>query len=752
MFASALVSALLKDVAGSIIKCLFGIEEDDIKDKNMAVIYSVILLLIYIFFYVILCYFTVKIYAGIRAGEEKANADIIFSNMFDKYFLSNLPSFIVVPLAVGIIKWLLNSHKNGFTFGIKLIAAISGSVFLIFSPHLINPGRVSDFPMESEILTELRTMSFPFEDRIFNPIHLQIHFSNGYWTGDNPRPLNECDEEDTTQQEIQKPTKDIRQMTFAELIDAVRYYSYYSYDYEMLRQYLDVAYDMYQIMGADKINDWNSIGCMFFYLGFYENTEYYWNGVDAFLQDDEYENALYCYRDLFNDYYEIKNTDSRLSDVAGKMMELYKTIIENRIDEAYGTGLIEDVYIKTFDEGYNSLSNRLEELCNAGIDSPLLNTLNIVSHVGDGKYEDWEKLDGLAKDRKYFNCPKVAILRDIYRFHNNENYTVEPLYKLYTAYPQYFEHEDRVNLVWLLYERGQYIRTYEVSASLLADAETVSDNGTGTDDFSSTDKSADQIKAESMNDKDEAEASKDISDSSLEYQMLLIKAESYLQDSGALSEVDENKLYKDITDALKDLGVKINAPALDESGDDFGTDSYDGDTMESEKKSSDEVEAVPIQIKDEITARLRLAQCILAGRIGIDTSYAGLSEICEELFNTDSKTGLYIIASLSHQDGDERRTITLCNQIVEMIDIQDNFQSRVLLLKADALIALATRADASEEQRNSYYSEAEDILVTLRNMALNDYIASSQRLVEVYEATGRYDEAQEIEEDLMRFK
>lgn len=78
----------------------------------------------------------------------------------------------------------------------------------------------------------------------------------------------------------------------------------------------------------------------------------------------------------------------------------------------------------------------------------------------------------------------------------------------------------------------------------------------------------------------------------------------------------------DVTDVLKELGV---------------------------------VEIEPI--KNPITARLRLVQCILAGRIGIDTSYKGLSEICEELFHTDSKTGLYIIASLSHQDSDEAHAI-----------------------------------------------------------------------------------------------
>lgn len=74
------------------------------------------------------------------------------------------------------------------------------------------------------------------------------------------------------------------------------------------------------------------------------------------------------------------------------------------------------------------------------------------------------------------------------------------------------------------------------------------------------------------------------------------------------------------------------------------------------------------------------------------------------------------------------------------------------MLKADALIVLAAKDEISQEQKNSFYDEAEDILIKVRDMAQNDYIASSRRLVEVYEATGRYDEAHAIEEEIMKFR
>ena len=74
------------------------------------------------------------------------------------------------------------------------------------------------------------------------------------------------------------------------------------------------------------------------------------------------------------------------------------------------------------------------------------------------------------------------------------------------------------------------------------------------------------------------------------------------------------------------------------------------------------------------------------------------------------------------------------------------------MLKADALISLASDVSASEEQKNTYYGEAEKILLEVRDMAKNDYIASSQRLANLYEVLGRYDEAHEIQENLMKLQ
>lgn len=738
MVASALVAALLKDIAKDIIKGIIGKvdgnkKKDDKENSSNDTGTSLGGFVLYFLLYLVLCGSTVYIYAVVRADDLHDSVKVIYYNMLDRYFWSKLPSFIIVPAIVGIIKWVMNIRGTGVAYVIKIIVAFIAGLSLVFSPYLVNPGMAADLPMEAEILTELRSMDFPYEDRIFNSEHLQELFSEGYWTTDNSKlPGNGDSSGDGEQEEKQNSIKDISHMSFEELIDAIEYYGSV-HDADNVVIYLNAAYNRYQEQGENRINNWNAIGRMFYHMGMYFESAYYRNGVEAFLQDNEYENALYCYRELFAILYDNYGPDdSDTIDVARKMIGLLETIITEGQSNDYVVSLIENAYVKTYIDGYNSLQENLDVLCRNKVDSPLLQTLNIVNHVADGKYEDEETLEALLQENKYKNCPKVLILYDIYKFHLGQEYTVEPLYQLYKEYPDYFEYEDRINLVWLLYESGEYIRTYEVSRELTEEIDDEEDSYSD-----SSDNNGEEI--------DEV-----ADDKSMKYQMLLIKAESYLQDSQSLSGVDENKLYMDVTDALKELGVV----GIDSEADLKEMDSLQDEANDEDKKDvSDTENNLEIEpIKNPITARLRLVQCILAGRIGIDTSYKGLSEICEELFHTDSKTGLYIIASLSHQDGDEARTIALCNQITAMIDTKDSFQSRVLMLKADALIALAAKDEVSQDQKNSYYDEAENILINVREMAQNDYIASSQRLVKVYEATGRYDEAHAIEEELMKFR
>ena len=713
MTASSVVSSLLQDIARDSHKK--QIKRKHNRDTKKEDVGTAVLIGIatFIILYVLICTLTVLVYAFIQGQRIGGSTMAVFESMWGYYIWSNLWGFIIIPGVVSFIKWLMKISLGSKVYAIKILVAVVSSVVLIASPFLTRAETISSFPMEEEILTELRTMDFPYEDRIFSIEHFSSMMSEGYWTADNPKPDTSNSNENNNSREETAPTKNIADMTFGELVDAADYYTSVG-SYFNAVECLERAYEIYEARGGDALGDWNSVGRMFYYMSQNDMGNYYEQGADAFLQDNEYRNALYCYRELI----EVISGKEAKSEVARKMLSLWTNIANSDENNAYVVGLIENAYVQTFDEGYSPLSEELSAICENGIDSPLLQILNITNHVSEGNYEDGERIVDLLQTDKYADCPKLQILSNVYRFHSGQEFSCETLYELYRSYPDFFEEEDRINLVWLLYESGEYIKTYEVSANMKEKIDESEDTSEDTEDNSET-------------------LEETISGDVLEKcQMLLIRTESYLQDSEAFSGVDEVELYKDITETLSALGV-----------DDTGEEETESDNDE-EKTDNNTAK----QINNPIAARLRLSQCILAGRIGIDISYAGLSDICEELFKTDSKTGLYIVAALSYQDGVNNKTVELCNQILNMSDTQDDFQSRVLLLKADALISLASDANASEEQKSAYYDEAEKVLLAVRDMARNDYVASSQRLANLYEVLGIYDEAHEIQENLMKLQ
>lgn len=683
LFASSVLSAIIQDIPWDFIEKRQDGNEHSANGglKRWGIKY----ILFYVLVYFAVCFISVFFYSVCHQFISGANVLTVFTGMLSYYLASNFIIIIAIPAIVSFVKWIMQIWSGAVSLKIKIVVSAVAAVLIIISPLLITHNIVSDLPMEEEILTELRTMEFPYETRVFNGEHMLDCMEEGYWTEDNPKPADSGNNNRSTRNNNKRaPRKDISRMTFAELVYAADYY-YNNNQVESARVYLEKAYEIYQSQGEDAIGDWYSIGCMFYYMSHCEMGNYYEEGVKAFLKGRQYKNALFCYRDNLIGT-EVIDERTRISR---EMLKLWPQILDAGENSDYVVNIIESAYIKSINEGYSKLDDELNAVCERNIDSPLLQTLNIANHVSAGNYGDGEKLVKLLQNPKYASCPKLMILNNVYRLKSGEEYSCEPIYKLYIAYPKYFEKEDRINLVWLLYKSGEYIKTYEVS--------------------------------------DEPESIKESnnkSENSIDYQMLLIRTESYIQNSSLFSDVDEVGLYKDITNKLKQMGI-------------------DPETNESEEKKL---------ISNLAIARLKLVRCILAGRIGVDVSYSGLSEVCEELFNTGSKTGLYIVAYLYHQDGADLKALEFCNQIESMTDTQDDFQNKVLLLKADTMIALASRPDIEENKKKSLYDEAERILDNVRKQAKNDYIVSSQRLADLYESTGRYDDAHQIREDLMKFQ
>jgi len=191
---------------------------------------------------------------------------------------------------------------------------------------------------------------------------------------------------------------------------------------------------------------------------------------------------------------------------------------------------------------------------------------------------------------------------------------------------------------------------------------------------------------------------------------VLLRAESFLQNEVALSETDKEVLYRDVTEAI-----------------DAGTAST------------------------ESLQRLRLVQCILAGKLGLDPNFTNLSEICTSLFGEQSVTGMYIVASLDCREGKYDESIAMCNKILDQIEAPNYFYNSVLFLKADALMSRAK--NAYQEERQTQYEEAERILNTVRENIGNDYITCLQKLNELYKVMDNRDqELQEIADILTHLR
>lgn len=116
--------------------------------------------------------------------------------------------------------------------------------------------------------------------------------------------------------------------------------------------------------------------------------------------------------------------------------------------------------------------------------------------------------------------------------------------------------------------------------------------------------------------------------------------------------------------------------------------------------------------------------------------YEGLSEICEEVFNTNSTTGLFIISSLKSVDGQYEEAYVMTKAILKEVAAPDPLYYRTLFLQADTLIGMASMPEYAEEAA-SYYEKAATVLETIRDSVEGDYVDCLKRLVNVYKALDR---------------
>ena len=176
-------------------------------------------------------------------------------------------------------------------------------------------------------------------------------------------------------------------------------------------------------------------------------------------------------------------------------------------------------------------------------------------------------------------------------------------------------------------------------------------------------------------------------------QALLLVAESYLCSDSVLTNITEDKLYKDVGQQVQSL---VNSGRTDEP----------------------------------ITLRLQICEGLLGYRLGVDDALRNLADHCKKLFGTESINSVYLVAFLKYTDRSFAECVELCNQMLESYEVNDYSYHEILFLKAEALMEWATEVPADE--KGALYEETEEVLLTVMSAVEDDYILSLEKLHALY--------------------
>jgi len=144
--------------------------EDSIQEKMGIKSNNFIMLLIHfavsLLAYVALSVGVVAIYACCRSQDGISNFSTVFENLIGYYIKSHIIEFLVVPTLAYVFTRIIELSKY-----VKLLIAIFVCALLFISPKLIYFEAPNKLPMESEILTELRSINVPYEGQLMNITH-----------------------------------------------------------------------------------------------------------------------------------------------------------------------------------------------------------------------------------------------------------------------------------------------------------------------------------------------------------------------------------------------------------------------------------------------------------------------------------------------------------------------------------------------------------------------------------------------------
>lgn len=684
------------------------------RSKRIGILCEAVL---FLFSTMLLCCISILMFAVYQHCAIGSNIFKTTARVIIYFCKERLVELIVIPLLVELLALLLRGQRQSQII-CGITACVSFLALMIF-PKLMTFRYNLPLTIEPSILHEVKRMPINWNAEISNIEDFLDRSETGYFIYteettediDSTQTVTTPPEDGNTAPEVDQTEPDFDKMTFGELIDYIN--STIGNHENMAIAALNQANKIFNSGNYDP-DDADNIGLYWYFRAHLENnTAYYQTAIECFKQardnymlgqsyrflgnathnSDMLNTAINYFMLGFEEYksavtaWQIGNLAYILhknyqQDTLAQAIEYYTISIEQSDDrKGHGDTLkyLREIYSDLYREGNDAEhSNMLNRLCEARRDDLFFNYLNIAGKLNDStlKGNIISVVDRLLSDERYNNSPKLLLTKAYMLYTDTDVATSE--YKTYrdrafSAYgsnPEFFYAEDLINLAWLYYQDAEYVKAYDLASEVLKT---------------------------------------DVPES-LKSQALLLVAESYLCSDTVLTNITEDRLYKDVGEQVQ---VLVDSGRTEES----------------------------------ITLRLQICEGLLGYRLGVDDALPNLADYCKKLFGTESINSIYLVAFLKYADGSFAECVELCNQMLENYEANDYSYHQILFLKAEALMEWADEVPADE--KGALYEETEEVLITVMSAVEDDYILSLEKLHALYKKMpDRETELQEVADKL----
>lgn len=342
------------------------------------------------------------------------------AGVFKSFGLAFIKNYWISLIAVPVVVELLDAKKvAGWLSGI--IIAL-GVLFLCFAPYFI--------PINLPSTSKLDLDGMIYTRKFYDVQNFRQYVVNGYI----PHLEKGYNSEEKTDN---PPTKDVEKMTFKEAVDAMLYYN--NRDRYKAKECMYHAYGLY-IVGQDNGVD-DDIGMMYWYKGSYEDSgEDYYTAGETFARAGNTYNAVVSFMPAYDHGY--CDSDLPVEYLLKSIRE--GTNIENCVDYFLELFNAEGTKMPHFDEFIVLLPNNLR-----------VQMVGLNAHEITG--EDMKVVKSFQSDGQYKNCPKLMIAEGYYNVANGMWYNTptKELQEILETHEEFFCPEDKINLGWLFFLKGE---------------------------------------------------------------------------------------------------------------------------------------------------------------------------------------------------------------------------------------------------------------------------------------------------------